>query len=201
MGFYQASNPPRNLKMTDVMAASNAAGPLARSCRFAVTILPTNPSSSLSARSDLIYMCESVEFPGRGFDVTQIRYYGPSQVMPNNVMYGSGINMQFICSTNSVERAFFDNWQDVINPVNNFMFEYPDNYYADIQIFQLSEVGQLSGGDGRQLASQVATYGWTLRKSWPTLVNPQQVTWADQDILRLQVSFAYKYWDRPDYER
>ena len=42
----------------------------------------------------------------------------------------------------------------------------------------------------------IATYGWRLNKAWPTLVNPQQVTWADQDILRLQVTFTYKYWDR-----
>ena len=40
-------------------------------------------------------------------------------------------------------------------------------------------------------------YGWKLLKAWPMMVNPQQVTWADTDILRLQVTFAYKYWDRP----
>ena len=191
MGFYQASNPPRNLKMTDVMAASNAAGPLARSCRFAVTILPTNPSSSLSARSDLIYMCESVEFPGRGFDVTQIRYYGPSQVMPNNTMYNTAA-LQFLCRTNSVERAFFDDWMEYINPTTNFNFQYPDNYYASIDIYQLAEYGDKDAK---------ATYGWRLHKAWPTLVTPQQVTWADNDILRLQITFAYKYWDRPGYSK
>ena len=204
MSDIKPSNIPSNLDIDSLCGKLNAMGGPAKNCRFAVRISPTGQIASGVTSggmlNDLIYLCETTEFPGRGFNTTEIRYWGPSQVMPNNVLYGAGINMSFICRNDSTERAFFDNWQDVINPVNNFMFEYPDNYYADIQIFQLSEVGQLSGGDGRQLASQVATYGWTLRKSWPTLVNPQQVTWADQDILRLQVSFAYKYWDRPNLQ-
>jgi hypothetical protein len=185
---------PKNLDMQSLKAAADAAGQYAKSCRFVAIIRPTGEGILNLVPRDLIYMCEAVEFPGRGFDVTEIRYWGPKQVFPNNVMYGSGINMQFICRQDSTERALFDDWQDIINPVNNFTFEYPDNYYADIYIFQLSEVGGPSG-------EPVGTYGWTLRKCWPTLVNPQQVTWADQDILRLQVSFAYKYWDRPDYTR
>ena len=192
MGFYQASNPPRNLRMSDIEAAINGAGPLAKSCRFAVMITPT---TNLSVPNDLMYMCESVEFPGRGFDVTQIRYYGPSQVMPNNTMYNTA-NMQFLCRTMSPERQFFDDWMDYINPTTNFNFEYPDNYYASVNIYQFAEYGA-----DTKATDPIATYGWKLHKAWPTLVNPQQVTWADGDILRLQVTFAYKYWDRPDYSK
>jgi hypothetical protein len=197
---FSQVNVPQNLDMQSLKAAADSAGQYAKGCRFAAVIKPTGSSIIGLIPRDLVYMCEAVEFPGRGFDITEIRYWGPKQVFPNNVMYGSGINMQFICRQDSTERAFFDNWQDIINPVNNFMFEYPDNYYADINIFQLSEVGGPAKAT-QKLGTHVGTYGWSLRKCWPTLVNPQQVTWADQDILRLQVSFAYKYWDRPDYAR
>jgi len=201
---FNQTNVPQNLDMQSLKAAADSAGQYAKGCRFVAVIKPTGSSIIGLIPRDLVYMCEAVEFPGRGFDITEIRYWGPKQVFPNNVMYGSGINMQFICRQDSTERAFFDNWQDIINPVNNFMFEYPDNYYADINIYQLAEYAAGAGWNyikdsNHKPVNSLATYGWTLRKCWPTLVNPQQVTWADQDILRLQVSFAYKYWDRPDY--
>lgn len=202
---FKQNNVPQKLDLQSLRAAADNAGQYAKSCRFVALIQPTGERIANLVPRDLLYMCEAVEFPGRGFNTTEIRYWGPSQVMPNNVMYGSGINMQFICSTDSVERAFFDNWMEVINPVSNFMFEYPDNYYADIQIFQLAEYAYGQGWTlkepGFQPQQPKATYGWTLHKAWPTLVTPQQVTWQDQDILRLQISFAYKYWDRPNYSK
>jgi hypothetical protein len=188
---FKQTNIPQGLSLQEFRSASDALGQFAKSCRFVVKINPSATMLSRLPRNDLIYMCEAAEFPGRGFDVTQIRYYGPSQVMPNNTMYNTS-NLQFLCRSGSTERAFFDDWMEYINPTTSFNFEYPNNYYCTIQIFQFSEFGGVN-------APLNAIYGWTLNKAWPTLVAPQQVTWADQDILRLQVTFAYKYWDRPDY--
>jgi len=206
MGTYQPTNIPINLNLNDLKSAADNAGQYAKSCRFVVRIGAsslTGGSSILkimNTTKDFIYMCEAVEFPGRGFDVTQIRYNGPSQVFPNNTMYNQA-SLSFICRTYSPERAFFDDWMDIINPTSSWNFEYADNYYSTIQIYQLAEFGQGLGTQQNAQITPVATYGWTLNKAWPTLVNPQQVTWADQDILRLQVTFAYKYWDRPDYKQ
>lgn len=202
---YSASNSPTNLGMAELLRASNAAGQFAKQCRFAVRIVPSGSAISNLRMDDLIYMCESVEFPGRGFDVTQIRYHGPSQVFPNNTLYNTA-DVSFLCRTRSIERAFFDDWMDIINPTDTWNFEYADNYYCEIQIFQLAEWGKPpAAASPSQIASYrgqpEATYGWTLYKAWPTLIRPQPVTWADQDILRLQVTFTYKYWDRPGYSR
>jgi hypothetical protein len=192
--------------MNDVLRAANGAGQFAKGCRFAVRIVPSGNAILNLKMDDLIYMCDSVEYPGRGFDVTQIRYYGASQIFPNNTMYGNGVTMSFLCRTNSPERAFFDDWMEVINPVDNWNFEYADNYYAEVQIFQLAEWGSPPRASKPDMLASykgnpVATYGWTLHKAWPTLIAPQQVSWADQDILRLQVTFAYRYWDRPGYSK
>ena len=95
---------------------------------------------------------------------------------------------------------------DIINPTSSFDFEYANNYFADIKIFQFAEYAKNEGGFLEQ-RGQVSTgspdviYGWTLRKAWPILVAPQQVTWAETDIVRLQVTFTYKYWDRRDFLR
>lgn len=202
---YTPSNSPKNLNLNDLMRASDGAGQFAKQCRFAVRIVAEGGAINTLIPDDLIYMCDAVEYPGRGFDVTQIRYYGPGQVFPNNTLYNTA-NMSFLCRTNSVERAFFDDWMDVINPTDNWNFEYADNYYSRIEIFQLSEWGGPPTATKPDMlasykGSPVSTYGWTLHKAWPTLVAPQQVTWGDQDILRLQVTFTYKYWDRPGYSR
>ena len=201
---FRQTNIPTELSIKDFKKAADSLGQFAKSCRFVVRINPSLTMSNVLPQNDLIYMCEAAEFPGRGFDVTQIRYYGPSQVMPNNTMYNT-CNLQFLCRTASTERAFFDDWMDYINPTTTFNFEYPNNYYCTIQIFQLAEFAFGPGWNWKDPNSQpkdpLAVYGWTLNKAWPTLVNPQQVTWADQDILRLQVTFAYKYWDRPQYTK
>ena len=204
---YSPQNPPRNLSMNQFRAAVDNAGQFAKQCRFVVRINGAGSAINDLISNDLMYMCDAVEFPGRGFDVTQIRYYGPGQVFPNNTMYNT-TNLSFICRTNSIERAFFDDWMDLINPTDSWNYEYADNYYGEIQIFQLAEWGgpsNLRVTDAKNLAKYdgppEAVYGWTLHKAWPTLVTPQSVTWADNDILRLQVTFTYKYWDRPGYAR
>lgn len=193
MPTVNQTNIPATLGMNEFRTAADAAGQFAKNCRFVVRILPPNAIGSLP--DDLHLMCEAVEYPGRGFNVTETRYYGPSQSFPNNTMYNTA-NMSFICRTNSPERFFFDEWMEFINPTKTFNFAYPQEYWSRIQIYQLAEYGV-----AKTSRAPKATYGWTLHKAWPTLVNPQQVSWADNDILRLQVSFSYKYWDRPEVNK
>lgn len=202
--YVDQKNIPQQLTMNNFRAAADQAGQFAKGCRFVVRIgQPRGVTSQIP--DDLYLMCEAVEFPGRGFNVTETRYYGPSQAFPNNTMYNTA-NMQFICRTNSPERFFFDEWMDFINPTATFNFSYPADYWSEISIFQLAEFGTRTGAapvykDPTSKLGQFASYGWTLYKAWPTLVNPQQVTWADNDILRLQVTFSYKYWDRPQVHK
>ena len=54
--------------------------------------------------------------------------------------------------------------------------------------------------NGKILPTMLTEYQWSLLRAYPMQVHPQAVTWADQDLLRLQVSFAYKYWDRPNLQ-
>lgn len=226
-------NSPPNLRMTDFISKFNQLQGPAKACRFGVQI---NPASFIQQRlptNDLIYMCDSAQFPGRGFGVTEIRYYGPSRALPNNSEYETA-SFTFICNQKSRERYYFDEWMNIINPVDNFNFEYANNYCSDIKVYQFAEYStkdqtrngfgaiQRSGGftpftqrQEQQLNADEANktiapqpqnasgpdiiYGWTLRNAWPILVAPQQVTWQDQDILRLQVTFTYRYWDRKDF--
>ena len=213
---FSGTNAPTQLEMSRMLAALDGNDSVVKGCRFVVRVNASTLLTRLSYSGNiqsLIYACDSAELPGRAFQVTEVRYYGPKQLMPNNSNYGDGMNLSFICRSKTLERQFFDDWMDVINPPNSYHFKYPNEYYTDIEIFQYAEFGAIQGQDEelgilgfpdgqppkeraiRKYLPQ-PIYAWKIKKAWPMMVNPQLVTWADSDILRLQVTFAFKNWER-----
>lgn len=183
----------------DVMSIMNDYGGLAKSCRFAVRINPPRFITSGSAdnkitdpniTNDLLYLCESAEMPGRGFINADVRYYGPNQKLPVLTQY-EDTTMTFLCRTESYERQFFDDWMEYINPTNSFNFNYRNDYETTIEIMQFSEYAA-----GRNLQYPEETYRITLFNAYPLLVNPQPMTWADDQLMRLAVTFTYHKWKR-----
>ena len=152
---------------------------------------------------DLMYLCESAELPGRGFMSADIRYYGPNFKSPYQSTY-EDINLTFLCRDQFEERRFFDNWMNVINPVNSYDFEYRDNYITNIEIYQMSDV-DIGNTQGSSPTSSVqergqGRYKFTLAGAYPVLVNPQPVTWADDNFHRITVTFTYSRWYKNDDE-
>jgi len=194
MGITQVTQKGlKDLNMGRFRSVLDSGSSLAKACRYIVAIRP--PQSIKSFPKELHYLCEAAELPGRGFNVVQTRYYGPSQMFPVNSEY-QPIVLTFMCRSDSEERRFFDDWLDTINPVDNFNFAYPNDYYSEIEVYQYAEYGE----KGAATPTAHISYSWTLKKAWPTLVSPQPVNWAETDYLRLQVSFAYKYWERPNLQ-
>lgn len=212
--MYNGPNPPTQLEMDKMYASLNDNDSVAKGSRFVVRINLSGLLTQLSYADklgSLIYACDAAEFPGRGFQVTEVRYYGPKQLMPSNTIYGDNLTLSFICRSKTIERQFFDDWMDIINPPNTYHFKFPNEYYTDIEVFQFAEFGSKAGivtsqSDANSNISPAANpkntyqpeplYAWKIKKAWPIQVAPQQVTWADSDILRLQVSFAFKNWER-----
>ena len=203
MASFTPENAPTKLTMVDVNAAINSLGGPAKMARWAVRISPVGANNFLASMGysqmlrDMTYLCEATELPGRGFDFVESRYYGAPFKVPRNTTYNS-IDMTFLCRQQSFERQLFDDWMEIINPTNIWDFNYPTSYYCKIDVFQLAEYHKPQAAGSNQAPTEPdATYQWSLYQAWPMLVNPQAVTWADQDILRLTVSFAYRYWSRP----
>jgi hypothetical protein len=199
MATYQIKNQPRLLSMMDFLASANDRKGLVKSCRFVVQILPSGPTSTLAQNSNFMreftYLCESAEFPGRGWNMADgLRYYGPSFKIPYQTEYQETA-MTFLCRSESFERQFFDDWMELINPTNTFDFDYKDNYSCKIKMFQFSDEANT-----KENTEPRATYAWTLHDAWPVLVNPQPVTWADDNFQRLSVSFTYTKWTREDID-
>lgn len=188
MALFSFINVTEDFNMLDFKAISDQYGGLAKSCKFAVRIVP---SSFMMANygdilPDLVYLCEAAEYPGRGFNSIDMKYYGPSFKLPFQSTY-EDLTLTFLCRAESPERRFFDDWMNIINPNNTFDFNYRDDYSAEIQIFQYDD-------------TNTVTYYFSLLDSFPVLVNPQQLTWADDQFLRLGVTFTYFKWVRPGME-
>lgn len=199
MASINIENAPTALDMQTFRAISASYGSLAKSCRFAVKITPTGISNPLTQYvstmfRDLVYLCEVAEFPGRGFQNVDLRYYGPNFKMPFQSTY-EDINLTFLCRAQSLERQLFDDWMDLINPITSYDFNYRDDYASQIDIYQFSEFK----AEGSTVGPS-AEYMFTLKDAWPVLVNPQPVTWADDQFLRLGVTFTYTKWSRGNLE-
>lgn len=191
MATIDFSNAPRRFALQDFRSAADAFDGFARSARFAVEFklrgaVLSNMNSTSIAR-DLTYLCEVAEMPGRGLkSMDEIRYYGPSFQMPIQTVYDN-INLTFLCRNKQYERQFFDNWMEIINPSDTYDFRYKDEYSAQIDIWQFSDIG-IDYAD--------AEYSISLLDVYPILINPQSATWTDDSYQRLTVGFSYSRWTR-----
>lgn len=151
--------------------ADNKLG-FAKSNRFRVTI----PGRD----HNYIALCESVEFPGRNFNATDMRIYGPSFKAPSLSTY-SDVNLTFLCDLNLNQKKVFDDWMNEVNGIGNFNFSYRDEYVCDVSITQYNELGD-------------KTYEMMLMGAFPISVNALVGNWADDNYHRLQVTLTYQYW-------
>ena len=188
MALFSFINVTEDFNMLDFKAVSEQYGGLAKACKFAVRIMPSGRllTNAYNFLNDLTYLCEAAEYPGRGFNNIDMRYYGPSFKLPFQTTY-EDMTLTFLCRAESPERMFFDDWMNIINPTNSYDFNYYDNYTCEIQIFQYDDTNTVS-------------YYYSLLGAYPVLVNTQQLTWADDQFLRLGVTFTYNKWARPGME-
>lgn len=192
MSSTYITNPITDLSMDNFLFISDSHLGLAKSCRYAARIVPIGSflAGYRDTMRDLTYLCEATEFPGRGLQTVDVRYYGPSFKMPFQTSY-EDINMTFLCRTESYEREFFDDWMTIINPINTYDFNYRNDYAARIEIFQFADIPDYTDDN------PLAQYYFSIEDAYPVLVNAQPVTWADDQFLRLGVTFTYRNWRRP----
>ena len=198
MATYFIPNGPVLPSMDEVKAQSGRYGGLAKSAKFMVRMFPARPDSLLRGSGifmqDLSYLCEAAEFPGRGFESLDIRYYGPNFKVPNKTNY-EDLNLTFLCRDSFLERQLFDTWMELINPNATYNFSYRDSYTSKIELFQISDLA----GFGADIATPPnAQYKFTFEEAYPILLQPQPVTWADDNFHRLTVTFTFKKWWRED---
>jgi hypothetical protein len=184
------TSPKSPFSINDFVSTVSGMGGLAKSNRFKVLF-----SHPVEYSYTIDFFCEAAEFPGRTFQTSDSRIYGPVYRTPFDSQYPE-INLTFLCNLALDQKRYFDGWMDEIHRTSGgtgsmttmsggaraFFFEYRDNYVKDIDIQQLSEDGSV-------------TYAVKLLRAFPIAVAPLQVNWSDDQFHKLQVTFAYDYWE------
>ena len=171
---------------------TNLSGGLAKTSLMDVEIFPPKTlkdKSHLEISKNLKFKCQSADLPGKTFGVDERKDYVTSSKHVYGVTF-SDLNLTFLCSSNMEERRFFDEWMESIlgyetDKANKFFrSSYYDQYVSNKIIVNL----YTGRKDGEKSCS------FTFRNIFPTTLTAQNVSWMNEDILKLTVSFEYEYW-------
>lgn len=159
---------------------------LARPSRFKVKFNPASVNGQLARiinAQTLSFRCESASLPGRSIATADLRIYGPTEKYPYQSIYDD-ISLTFICTDSMLEKKFFDQWLEIINPQNSWNMNYKKSYVMDIEIEQYDNADNV-------------THAIKLIDAFPLNVNELGLDWSTTDSYhKLTVSFAYTYWTK-----
>jgi hypothetical protein len=130
---------------------------------------------------DLTFRCESAQLPSRTLQTTQRKIYSISEQHPVATSYNT-FDATFIVSDDMMEKKFFDEWMEYINPTKTFNVAYKDDYCGDLIVSQYDNIGNIQ-------------YSIMLIDAFPIVVNQLDLNWGNvSSTHKLSVVFAYYYW-------
>ena len=149
--------------------------------------------SKIGGSEKLTLRAENVSLPGRSIATTDSLHVGPMRKIGYTAMYAE-IAITFILGESYIEKEFFDKWIDTIvgdhrvkhNPGGErFNTGYYDDYKGTIEIQNVNRAGE-------------NTYKTTLIEAWPINMAAVALDWGSNDITKLNVTFAYRYYEHSD---
>lgn len=162
---------------------------LARTNRFEVLIPPPKALAGSDART-INLLVEQASMPMLNIFSKSFKIFGPTYQRPITSEYGGeGLSMTFHVDREMKVRKFFENWMhSVIDPVT-FTVGYQEDYITDIYIRQLDELGNV-------------THEVILKEAFPRNLNLMDLNHSSSNQThRLNVLFAYRYWESSEQER
>jgi len=156
---------------------------IARNSHFLVELnLPASLQSEpfISKREKIITFCDQVQLPGISFGTNQVRSYGEFYETPYEKLFEQ-ITMSFYVDTEMVVKSLFDSWMELIqNPITRD-FSYLNDYTTDRITIYVEDTMSFK------------RYKVDLFKCYPKAIAPIQLDYAARDIMKLSVTFVYKY--------
>jgi hypothetical protein len=158
----------------------------------------------LGSGYDLRFQCEAAELPGYNFDTVDGLTYGASYAIAARPVYGD-LKLMFICAGDLWEKRFFDQWQEFILPKRDYLARYRDEYVGNIDVVQYYEtVDPVYGALVKEsLPDSRANYNYgpemsyraRYHEAFPASVEPIPLSWGDDSVNRVSVTFKYKHWE------
>lgn len=165
---------------------AEAAGGMALTNRFIVTIpappafaLPESTGGNSSLRKLLLF-CEATQLPSLHLTTNPVRTYGEVREMPYELMYDT-ITLSFYVDASMYVKKFFDNWIQGVQLGKTRNLRYYDEYAKDLYIYV-------------QDKEENTRYGVRLFEAYPKNMSQVDLSYASQDVMKLSVTFQYKYW-------
>lgn len=158
---------------------------LARNNRFEVLIIP--PPSLEKYGTTVSLLVEQASLPMLNVATKPFKIFGPTYQRPYTSEYGGeGVAITLHVDRDMRVKKFFDDWvHAIINPVT-FTTSYQSSYIGTVQIHQLDEQDNV-------------TYAVRLKEAFPRNLNLMDLNHASSNQThRLNVLFAYRYWERLD---
>ena len=148
---------------------------------------------------DFKFMCDAANLPGRNLATTEFRTGSVSKSYVHSNNFNPTITLSFILTDDMFIKKVFDRWMDDIigltdaklqGAVVQNLTNYPDEYCGSFGIKKLAT--NLSSSPAS--ASHIDTYHVEIMEAFPKQINPIQLTYGSQDIMKLQVVMAYSRW-------
>lgn len=153
----------------------------------------------------LTLQCDQASLPGYNLNTVEQKIYGAPWTIAATPGDYPPLELQFICAGDMWERKFFEDWMEFIMPkggerttfdttVRNMVnadgasraagsATYRNEYISTIQVIQFHDTG-------------IPSARYTFEEAYPVALNPQPLSWGDDGIHRLSVTFKYTTWGR-----
>ena len=156
--------------------------------RFEVLI--TRPGSNATESKKVSMRCESINLPGRNLNsTTDSNIYGPTREIVDGVTYADDINMTFQASSGLEERVFFEEWQALAFDERSWNVGYYNDYISTVDIYILDRQNQ-------------RRFGLKLHEAFPKTIGATELSQAaNNELIKLAVTFSFRYWTTLDVER
>jgi len=156
--------------------------------RFEVII--TRPGGSATESRKVSMRCESINLPGRNLNsTTDSNIYGPTREVVDGVTYADDINMTFQASSGLEERVFFEEWQALAFDERSWNVGYYNDYISTVDIYILDRQNQ-------------RRFGLKLHEAFPKTIGATELSQAaNNELIKLAVTFSFRYWTTLDVER
>lgn len=160
--------------LQDFVATIKVKG-LIRNNRYSI-IFPGAVTGSL-----LGMYCDQFQMPGLNISTQPSLTYGETREMPYQRLYDN-ITLSFYVDGEMNVKKYFDSWMAQINNPTDRTIGYYNNYAKKIQV------------DIEDLES-LTKYSMVLHECYPKTLGAIQLDYASREVMKLSVTFQYKYWE------
>lgn len=152
---------------------------LARTNRYEVSVMfPNNRDGELNSITTLF--CDSVNLPGMNINTQPHIVFGEGREMPYGRMFDP-VTLSFYMDSGLLIKQAFEDWMNMIVDKNSRAINYYNNYISEV-VIAVENVDESN------------PYTVILHEAYPKTMNSIQLSSESRDIMRLNVTFAYKYW-------